>query len=127
MRYTPMSVGEFCVIEMQMLDHFKLLPDEWKTATNATTAPHLRRTKQLPNKAKDALSISQSFFSLTEIPDAPIDCEEMVLAIRYRMGYGFWAWFFFKNFAIPIIKWLWVKYHSPTTGDPAHDSGENQT
>lgn len=113
MRYTPMSVGEFCVVEMQMLDHFKLLPDEWKTATNVTSAPHLRRTKHLPKKAKDALTISQSFFSLAEIPDAPIDCEEMVLAIRYQMGYGWLAWFFFKNFAIPIIKWLWKRYHNP--------------
>ena len=119
MRFTPMSVGEFCVVEMQMLEHFKLLPDEWKTATNATTAPHLRRTKQLPKRAKDALTISQAFFSLTEITDAPIDCEEMILAVRFKMGYGWLAWFLFKNFAIPIIKWLWNRYHNPElSGSP---------
>ena len=66
-----------------------------------------------PEKASKAIDISTAFFSLTEIPDAPIDCEEMVLAIRYKMGYGWLAWFFVRNFAIPIIKWLWAKYHNP--------------
>jgi len=120
MRFTPMSVSEFCVVEMQMLEHFKLLPDEWRTATNTTTAPHLRRTKQLPKKAKDALTISQAFFRLAELPDAPVDAKEMELAIRYQLGYGFWMWFFFKNFAVPIIKWLWKRYHDPDpVGSPA--------
>jgi hypothetical protein len=72
----------------------------------------LRTTKQLPKRAVKALSISQAFIELAnDEVDSPIDVNEMTLAIRYKMGYGFWAWFLFKNFAIPIIKWLWAKYH----------------
>ena len=115
-----MSVSEQCGIEREMLDHFKLLPDEWKDAASVTTTRHLHRTKHLPKKAANALDISQSFFSLAETTDAPVDCEEMILAIRYKMGYGWLAWFLFKNFAIPIIKWLWKRYHNPDpVGSPA--------
>jgi len=107
MRFIPMSVSEQCDLERRMLERFELLPAEWRTAT----APHLRRTKQLPKKAKDALTISQTFFRIAELPDAPVDAREMELAIRYQLGYGFWAWFLFKHFAWPIIKFLWLEYH----------------
>lgn len=111
MRFIPMSVSEQCDLERRMLERFELLPAEWRTATNATTAPHLRRTKQLPKKAKDALTISQTFFRIAELPDAPVDAREMELAIRYELSYGWFAWFFVRNFAWPIIKWLWNEYH----------------
>jgi len=115
MRFTPMSVSEQCTLEFMMLEHFKLLPPEWKTGpTDKTTA------KRLPKRAAQALDISQAFFRLAELPDAPIDAKEMELAIRYQLGYSFWAWFFFKNFAVPIIKWLWNHYHNPDpVGSPA--------
>jgi hypothetical protein len=112
MRYTPMNMQEACNLEADMLDHFKLLPDNWKVATKYVPTSVLRTTKQLPKRAVKALSISQAFIELAnDEADPPIDVNEMTLAIRYKMGYGFWAWFLFKNFAIPIIKWLWAKYH----------------
>ena len=112
MRYTPMNMQEACHLEADMLDHFKLLPGNWKAATKYVSTSVLRTTKQLPKRAVKALSISQAFIELAnDEVGPPIDVDEMTLAIRYKMGYGFWAWFLFKNFAIPIIKWLWAKYH----------------
>ena len=108
LRFTPMSVSEQCTLEFMMLEHFKLLPPEWKTAPTDKT---MLTAKRLPKRAVQALSISQAFFRLAELPDAPVDAREMELAIRYEMSYGFWAWFFFRNFAWPIIKWLWNEYH----------------
>ena len=108
MRFIPMSVSEQCDLEMRMLERFELLTPEWKTApANAS----IRYTKQLPKRAAQALTISQSFFRLAELPDAPVDAREMELAIRYEMGYSWLAWFFFRNFAWPIVKWLWAEYH----------------
>ena len=108
MRFTPMSVSEQCDLEREMLERFELLPPEWRTASANRT---IRYTKHLPKRAAQALTISQAFFRLAELPDAPVDVREMELAIRYEMGYGWWAWFFFRNFAWPIIKWLWNEYH----------------
>lgn len=113
MRYEPMSVKEACDLEADMLDHFKLLPDEWKAATKYVPTSVLRTTKQLPKRAVKALGVSQAFISLTnDVVDAPLDVDEMILAIRYQLGYGWWAWFLFKNFAVPIIRWLWSRYHN---------------
>jgi len=108
MRFTPMSISEQCDLERKMLEHFKLLPDEWKTAPANRT---ILSTKQLPKRAAQALTISQAFFRLAELPDAPVDAREMELAIRYEMGYGWLGWLLFKHFAWPIIKWLWNEYH----------------
>ena len=108
-----MSVSEQCLLEMAMLEHFNLLPVDVEDTSSVNGSRHPRKVKRLPKKGADALKISQSFFSLAETTDAPVDCEEMILAIRYRMGYGWLAWFLFKNFAIPIIKWLWKRYHNP--------------
>ena len=113
MRYTPMNVQQACNLEADMLDHFKLLPDNWKAATKYVSTSVLRTTKQLPKRAVKALSVSQAFIELAnDEVDSPLDVEEMILAIRYKMGYGWVAWFIFKNFAVPIIKWLWDRYHN---------------
>jgi hypothetical protein len=117
MRFIPMSVSEQCDLERKMLERFELLPPEWRTAPANRT---ILSTKQLPKRAAQALTISQAFFRIAELPDAPVDAKEMELAIRYQLGFGFWAWFFFKNFAIPIIQYLWKRYHDPDpVGSPA--------
>lgn len=122
MRYTPMSVSEQSSLEREMLLHFKFAAEsrhERRHANGEITSSKVFSIHDA-NGAGRAITISQAFFSLAETPDAPIDCEEMILAIRYKLGYGWWAWFFFKNFAIPIIKWLWDKYHNPDpVGSPA--------
>jgi len=109
MRYTPMHIAEQCELEDRMLIHFELLPQEWR----GIKSPSLKRySKHFPKQAYSAISISQAFFAVTET-DGPIDAEEMVLAIRYRLGYGWWAWLLIRSFAVPIIKWLWNQYHNP--------------
>jgi len=105
-----MSVSEQCDLEREMLEHFELLPPEWKTAPANRT---IRYTKHLPKRAVQALSISQAFFRLAELPDAPVDAKEMELAIRYELSYTWLGWFFFRNFAWPIIQYLWKRYHNP--------------
>ena len=96
-----------------MLDHFKLLPNEWKAATKYVPTSVLRTTKQLPQRAVKALNISQAFLELAnDVIASPVDVEEMILAVRYKLGYSWFAWFFFRNFAIPIIRWLWNRYHN---------------
>ncbi len=111
MRFTPMSVSEQCSLEREMLDHFKLLDGHWKNTPREVQFSKVKNTKHLPKRAVQALDISQAFFRIAELPDAPVDAREMELAIRYEMGYGWLAWFFFRNFAWPIIKWLWNEYH----------------
>lgn len=115
MRYQPMTVREACTLECDMLEHFELMPSEWKSATKYVPASVLRTTRQLPKRAAKALDISQAFIELVNDPtDAPLCMEEMILAVRYKMGYGWWAWFVFSKFAVPIIRWLWRRYHSST-------------
>lgn len=108
MRITPMTVSEQSDIESRMLEHFGL-------AQMVTTGT--RRTWRIKDvkRSTEAVQLSQAFFALSNPDDidSPICAEEMILAIRYKLGYGWWAWFFFKNFAIPIIKWLWNEYHKP--------------
>jgi hypothetical protein len=108
-----MSVSEQCDLERKMLERFELLPPQWRTAPANRT---ILSTKHLPKRAAQALTISQAFFRIAELPDGPVDAREMELAIRYEMGYGFWAWFFFRNFAWPIIKWLWQEYNKDYNG-----------
>jgi hypothetical protein len=107
-----MSVSEQCDLERDMLEHFGLAHTETTNVYNKGQYQTYKHWKIRDDKrAQQAISISQAFFRIAELPDAPVDAREMELAIRYEMGYGFWAWFFFKNFAIPIIKWLWAEYH----------------
>ena len=113
MRYTPMSVSEQCNVEREMLEHLDMLPSPWSNLQRRTSVTPMGRTRPLPKKTTQALNISQAFFAIASAIDAPIDCEEMELAIRYKMGYGWLAWFLFRNFAVPIIKWLWARYHNP--------------
>jgi len=108
MRFTPMSVAEQCDLEREMLERFELLPPEWRTAPANRT---ILSTKQLPKRAAQALTISQAFFRLAELPDAPVDAREMELAIRYELSYTWLGWLLFKHFAVPIISWLWNEYH----------------
>lgn len=110
MRYTPMTMYEQCTLETEMIEHFKLIDSDQSAPSSKLQSKHVRR---LPAKAVKALSISQAFLSLAnDEVDAPLDVEEMILAIRYKMGYGWVAWFLFKNFAVPIIKWLWNRFHN---------------
>lgn len=122
MRYTPMSVSEQSSLEREMLLHFRFAEKRREYThhdSGRCTSCEVFSIRD-DSGATKAITISQMFFSLAETPDAPIDCEEMILAIRYKLGYGWWAWFFFKNFAIPIIKWLWARYHNPDpVGSPA--------
>lgn len=114
MRFIPMSLNEQCDLEQRMLQHFQLLPDEWKDAASVTSTRNLHRTKQFPKRARQALDISQAFFSLAiDEHWMPIDREEMTLAIRYKLGYGWLAWLLFRTFAVPIIRWLWNEWHKP--------------
>jgi hypothetical protein len=115
-----MSVSEQCDLEERMLEHFGyctyVMEDEYATDPvfnmQVKTGRKVRRkTLWYQDKTNKALSISQTFFRLAELPDAPVDAKEMELAIRYEMGYGWLAWFFFRNFAWPIVKWLWNEYH----------------
>jgi hypothetical protein len=108
MRFTPMSVSEQCTLEREMLERFELLPPEWKTAPTDKT---VLTAKRLPKRAVQALTISQTFFRLAELPDAPVDAREMELAIRYELSYTWLGWLLFKHFAWPIIKWLWQEYN----------------
>lgn len=132
MRCTPMSVSEQCTLEREMLLHFKLAAERRHENYHANGEITSSKVFSIhdANGAGKAIEISQMFFSLAETTDAPIDCEEMVLAIRYRMGYSWIAWFFFKNFAIPIIKYLWKRYHnpdpvgSPVVAQPEHKMGD---
>ena len=110
MRFIPMTVSEQCDLERRMLEHFELLPQEWQTAPANRT---IRHTKHLPKRAAQALDISQAFFRIADRDDAPFDVKEMELAVRYEMGYGWLLWFFFRNFAWPLILWLWQEYHKP--------------
>jgi hypothetical protein len=109
-----MTMQEQCDLELEMLEHFKLSVKEPYTYTNADgTKAHGTRTKHPDMQAAvKALKISQSFLLLAQSNDPPVDLEEMVLSIRYRMGYGWWTWLFIRHFAIPIIKWLWNTYHN---------------
>jgi len=111
MRFTPMSVSEQCDLERKMLDEFKLLDGHWKNTPRHVHLSQVRHAKQLPKRAAQALTISQAFFRLAELPDAPVDAREMELAIRYELSYTWLGWLLFKHFAWPIIKWLWNEYH----------------
>ena len=117
MRYAPMSINQQSDLSFDMLLHFGLAEEVKSNPVHPNGGTMTSRHFKLKHveKANKAIDISTAFFSLTEITDAPIDCEEMVLAIRYKMGYGWLAWFFVRNFAIPIIKWLWAKYHDDTS------------
>jgi hypothetical protein len=112
MRFTPMSVSEQCNLEREMLEHFGLAHTETTNVYNKGQYQTYKHWKIRDDKrARQAISISQAFFRIAELPDAPVDAKEMELAIRYEMGYGWWAWFFFRNFAWPIIQYLWKRYH----------------
>jgi hypothetical protein len=117
-----MTMQEQCALEAEMLEHFGLVREyehTTRTVDGVTTTRRERVTDDMLAVNK-ALAISQAFLSLAEAEDAPIDRDEMILAIRYKMGYGWWAWIFVKHFAIPIIKWLWKRYH---TDRPIRDLG----
>ena len=117
MRYAPMSINQQSDLSFDMLLHFGLAEEVKSNPVHPNGGTMTSRHFKLKHiaKANKAIDISTAFFSLTEITDAPIDCEEMELAIRYKMGYGWLAWLFFKHFAIPIIKWLWKRYHDDTS------------
>lgn len=108
-----MTMTEQCALEAEMLEHFGFVREYGHVTQTVDGVITTRKERVTDNmlEVNKALSISQAFLSLAGSEDAPIDREEMILAIRYKLGYGWWAWFFFKNFAIPIIKWLWQRYH----------------
>ena len=108
---------EQCALENKMLQHFGFVRiyEHCERSVDGVITTRRERITDDMLEVNKALAISQAFFDLSDPdkPDSPIDPEEMVLAIRYKMGYGWWAWLFVKHFAIPIIRWLWNEYHKP--------------
>jgi hypothetical protein len=116
------------MFEREMLIHFGYAESHTETNPNFDGTVSTRVTWQ-PKKGKERdLIKAQNIFNIfsdimsSDFPVYPVTLEEITGEIRYRMGYGWLAWFLFKNFAIPIIKWLWERYHSSipeTIGAPA--------
>jgi hypothetical protein len=113
MRYTPMTMQEQCALELEMLEHFGFVREYDHVTKNidGTFTTRKERACDDMQEVNKALDISQSFMTFAQSDDPPLDLEEMVLSIRYEMGYGWWAWLFVRHFAVPIIKWLWKRYH----------------
>ena len=111
MRHKVMTLHEEFDLQRRMYEHFDIdLPEN--SFLHMTGIAVASRTKRMSTKAQRAYDISEAFLQLAEDVDGgPYSASEMSEAIRYKMGYSWLAWFLVKNFAVPIIRWLWREYH----------------
>jgi hypothetical protein len=127
MRFDPLTSREQSMFEREMLIHFGYADSHERYLAQPDASIQIVRTyKPKKGKERDLIKAQNIFNTFNAIidnePEQPVSFDEMVDEIRYKMGYGWLAWFLFKNFAIPIIKWLWERYHSSipeTIGAPA--------
>lgn len=134
MRFEPLSYAEQKMFERELLRDLGYADEEHffthKADGTRTVETHWRVKTGADNQAAKALRVSQAFIDLVNDESMqPATLNDAIEGVRYKLGYGWLAWFFFKTFAIPVIKWLWNRYHSSTPeksigSKPQHKIGD---
>lgn len=121
MRFEPLTLNEQVALTRNLLTDFGYAQEIVQCSTARDGKRTERKQWHIHDKrnAERSMKIAEAFIEAVNDPtEFPTNFDNMVSEIRYRMGYGWLAWFLVKNFAIPIIKWLWHKYHSSTPETP---------
>lgn len=117
MRFEPLSYAEQKMFERELLRELGYADEEQLITYNAngtsTVETHWKIRDGHERDTAKALRIARTFNAImNNEAEQPACLDDLILEVRYKMGYGWLAWFFFKTFAIPVIKWLWNRYHS---------------
>ncbi len=120
MRFDPLTLNEQVALTRDLLTEFGYAEEIVLASTTRDGKRTERKQWHIHDKrnAERAMKIAEAFIEIVNDEDKqPATLDDAINDVRFKMGYGWLAWFFFKNFTIPVIKWLWNRYHfsSPET------------
>ena len=117
MRFDPLTYAEQKMFERELLRDLGYADEEQSITYNAngtsTVETHWKIREGHDRNVVKALRLARTFnMIVNNEAEQPACFDDLVLEVRYKMGYGWLAWFLLKNFAIPVLRWLWNRYHN---------------
>ena len=115
MRLDPLTLNEQVALTKDLLTEFGYAEEILQSSTSRDGKRTERKQWHIHDKrnADRSMKIAEAFIEIVnDENNQPATLDDAINDVRYKMGYGWLAWLLVRNFAIPVIKWLWNRYHN---------------